>query len=109
MDNTTTNNPVLNNTHVGWVSEPDERGTFGLLWSCLFTIFICSWSTLHLNVPACDDSPSTIFFRKLKWMGIALIIPEVLLVLALAELHYIKATFKRFHSSQSVEEVCISS
>lgn len=35
----------------GWVPEPQGRGTLSLLYSCLATILLCTWSVLHLQVP----------------------------------------------------------
>ena len=65
-----------NNTHVGWVSGPDSRGTMGLLWSCLFTIFICTWSALHIDIPARDDSNWKRFRLKFTYMAVAIVAPE---------------------------------
>jgi hypothetical protein len=27
------------------------RGTFDILWSCIITLLICTWTVQHLNVP----------------------------------------------------------
>ena len=35
----------------GWVSEPQGRGTTSIVYSCLGTVLICTWSVLHLDVP----------------------------------------------------------
>ena len=65
----------------GWVPEPDGRGTWSILWSCLVTIFICTWSALHLEVPASQqhDWASLLMVRKVKWMLLAAIAPEYIL------------------------------
>ncbi|KAG7041283.1 Major facilitator superfamily domain general substrate transporter protein [Colletotrichum scovillei] len=34
---------------VGWVAGPETRGTLTLVWSCVITIFACTWTVLHLN------------------------------------------------------------
>lgn len=39
------------NTTAGWQPNPDRRGTLGIVESCLFTVFACTWSFQHLNVP----------------------------------------------------------
>lgn len=65
----------------GWVPEPHGRGTWSILWSCLATIFICTWSALHLDVPMRHDV-WYLLFRKLGWMFIAATAPEVILFVA---------------------------
>src|ERR1700710_1844359 len=34
-----------------WVSQPDYRGSFDILWTSLVTIFISTYGMLCLNVP----------------------------------------------------------
>ncbi|KAL7925691.1 hypothetical protein ACQKWADRAFT_198059 [Trichoderma austrokoningii] len=36
---------------VNYVSSPNFRGTLDILWSSLFTIFACTWTLQHPNVP----------------------------------------------------------
>lgn len=36
---------------VNFVSSPNFRGTLDILWSSLFTIFACTWTLQHPNVP----------------------------------------------------------
>lgn len=52
----------------GWVSQPNTRGTFDIVWSCLTTTFLCTWTVLCLNVPASSDSQWVIMARRTKWM-----------------------------------------
>lgn len=70
--NTTTSHEPF----VGWVTGPDQRGTLNLVWSCAVTVFACTWSVLHLNVPGQKDARNTKFIRKFKWMIINLLFPE---------------------------------
>lgn len=35
---------------VGWVLESPGRGTLGLIVTCLFTIFLCTWVVIHPRV-----------------------------------------------------------
>ena len=74
-----------NASRCGWVSEPDGRGTMSLLWGCLSTLFICLWASMHLNVPAEDDSALARFGRKLKWTCISAIAPELVSAMAFAQ------------------------
>jgi len=66
----------------GWVDGPNTRGTLDILWSSLFTIFICTYTMLCLNVPAMDERLWRIMGRKVFWMGIAIAGPEFVLTIA---------------------------
>jgi hypothetical protein len=68
-----------------WVAEPPYRGTWGILYSCTVTLGLCVYTAIHLNIPARDDTVITIWLRKLKWMFIALIAPEIVLYTAWAQ------------------------
>ena len=74
----------------GWVAEPDGRGTWSLLWSCLATIFICTWSVLHLKVPK-SHGTWYLLFRKIKWMLFTAMAPEYMLYKASTD--YLEARF----------------
>jgi hypothetical protein len=67
----------LGNKTVGWVPEPyHDRGTASLLYNNLLTLFLCSWSAVHLNVAADGDTGMTIKLRKIKWMIVTILAPE---------------------------------
>jgi hypothetical protein len=66
----------------GWVNQPDGRGTFDIIWSCLATLLICVWVMLHLNVPAKEDTTWTLFLRKIRWLGLTILAPELLMLFA---------------------------
>ena len=65
----------------GWHSECHERGTWSILWGCLATVLVCTWSCLHLDVPR-NKSAWGRFILKIRWMLLALMAPEYLLGLA---------------------------
>lgn len=60
-------------------SDPQYcRTTYDIVWSCLVTIFSCTWVTLHPNVPGPNDSSLTIALHRCKLVVLALIAPEFL-------------------------------
>lgn len=67
------------NSTAKWHSEPTFRGTFGILSSCLVTIGLCVWSTLHLNVPEHGQTGliTRYTMRKIMWLLIGLFAPEL--------------------------------
>ncbi|KAF2140459.1 uncharacterized protein K452DRAFT_359536 [Aplosporella prunicola CBS 121167] len=67
---------------VFWVPEPTQRGTFGILSSCIVTTLLCVWSAVHLNIPQKEDEERPWyakhqFWRKIKWLFLALLAPEL--------------------------------
>lgn len=80
-------NRTVNEQRLGWVSEPEGRGTASLLLSCLFTVFICTWTALHMNVPDKNTSELRWFFNKVGWVITGVIAPEVVSMGAFYELY----------------------
>jgi hypothetical protein len=60
----------------GWHPEPRTRGTFSILSSCLITMSLCIWTSLHLNLPE-HKKEHLQKYRKLGWMILGLIAPEM--------------------------------
>ncbi|KAK9414387.1 hypothetical protein SUNI508_11229 [Seiridium unicorne] len=98
-------------TRVGWHDGPTGRGTLALLYSCLITIFTCTWTVLHLNVPGLDDGLWTRAIRKTKWMAITILMPEFIfskaiceLRLALSDLHEFEKTIRDDYKNNIKEQ-----
>ena len=75
------NDSDYSNNTTPWVNAPKTRGTSDLLLSCLTTLALCAWTAYHPNV-----HPKTGFvgssFRRLKWMIVAIFVPEWVLYCA---------------------------
>jgi hypothetical protein len=62
----------------GWVTDGDnKRSTISLLYSCLFTTFLCTWSAMHPSVPGEKDTLLHVFWRKCGYPILGLGAPEV--------------------------------
>jgi hypothetical protein len=83
----------------GWTSQPSGRGTFDIIWSCGFTMFLCSWSVLCLNVPEQGDTRFRIFRRKLYVTALAFLGPEFIFQIALGQYISARRSVKDFHAS----------
>ncbi len=77
------------------VKTPNVRSTFEIIWSCFAVIIIATWSGQHLNVPVHVRPQTTwqsirfalyLLRRKLRWMLITFVAPEVRLALAATNL-----------------------
>ena len=98
---------------VGWVSSANKRTTSDILWSC-FTIFLlCSWKCVHLHIPTVEESearwqmlggwlpcPSLqllkCWLRKVKWMCIIALAPEIGVAMATDQFMKAREMNKRF-------------
>jgi hypothetical protein len=59
-----------------WHPEATQRGTFGILSSCLITMSLCIWTAVHLNLPE-HKKESKQVYRKTLWLALGLFAPEV--------------------------------
>ncbi|PWY87372.1 hypothetical protein BO70DRAFT_193371 [Aspergillus heteromorphus CBS 117.55] len=67
---------------VGWTADPSGRGTFGLISSCLTTIFLCTWVVIH---PRIYQNEVYATLHKLALFLKAIIAPEFIAVEGLQE------------------------
>ncbi|KAI8630332.1 hypothetical protein F5Y19DRAFT_464163 [Xylariaceae sp. FL1651] len=70
----------------GWVSSPDVRGTMDIIWPCLTAIGLVLWTMVHLNLPAPSDTEKTVTLRKVRWLLLGLLAPELIMMFAFAQL-----------------------
>lgn len=85
-------NCTLPQKEVNFVSGYNVRSTLDILWGSLSTIFLCTYTVLHLNIPRryeATDSRLLAIVRwllgKPKWMLLTVLLPELLVGKALAD------------------------
>jgi len=61
------------------------RTIWNIIWSCLATLFACTWTAVHPNIPSPDDTWVVIAFRRFKIVLLALIAPEFVIVWAIRQ------------------------
>ena len=69
---------MSNSTTIPWKSDPDFRGTFNILSTCLGTLFICVWSAVHDDIPKGEKGFGATL-RRVGWLVVGLLAPELLL------------------------------
>lgn len=97
----------------GWVSTPGNRGTLNILFSCVITLVLCVWTTVHVNIEPDNEVNDTLagalqtflpkrylrwlksekvgrflasrFVRKLGWGSMTVVVPEVAMAVAAYE------------------------
>ena len=68
--------------YVGYVGDPNGRGTASLVISCLLTLVLCVWSALHLNVPHRRQSWVGSLFVNCRWIITGVYAPELVVFTA---------------------------
>ena len=48
-----------------WVAGPGTRGTLSLVFSCVITLFLCVWTTVHVNIEPPSSEYNHTLFRAL--------------------------------------------
>lgn len=69
-----------------WVSGPSKRGTLVILFSCILTLVLCVWTTIHANIePEMWQAGGRLNQKKLMWSVVTLLFPEIALCVAAHE------------------------
>src|ERR1700712_1449946 len=76
---------------VGWVLESSGRGTLGLIITCLFTIFLCTWVVIH---PRVYKRPLLARLHKIVLFFKTIVAPEFITVEGLQEWSQAEKTVK---------------
>jgi hypothetical protein len=61
------------------------RSLWDIIRSCVFTILLCTWASVHPNIPSPDDRWPKIAVRRAGLLLAALIMPEVIVGWALRQ------------------------
>lgn len=75
---------------VGFIPEPHGRGTIGLLWNCFATLFLCTWSAIHPNLPELGASTWSVFWERVGYVVMALAMPELVVSVAILEFNVVR-------------------
>lgn len=67
---------------VGFVGDPNGRGTVSLLLNCILTLVLCVWSALHLNVPHQANGSVDTCLCALRWIVAGIYAPELVVFTA---------------------------
>ena len=61
--------------HVGYITNTG-RGTLDIIWTCLVTTVLCTWTVQRLQVVPWSSSKTVMFRKRALWMSITLLCPE---------------------------------
>lgn len=61
-----------------WHEAPEGRGTFSILSSCVVTLSLCAYTSLHMNIPEYGKSYwRYLIWKKLWWVVLGITTPEL--------------------------------
>lgn len=80
----------------GWHGEPDGRGTFTILKTCLGTIILLCWSSVCPNVPKLRSNQISQLEPRLHLFLLALLGPDFVLMVALGQYNAACESRKKF-------------
>lgn len=84
----------------GWVSTPNVRGTFDIIWTCLQTTFLCAWVSVCVNVPAPGRKAwRALLIDKLHFVLLTFLGPELVFLLSYMQLQSARASVQRFKAA----------
>ncbi|KAF9008016.1 hypothetical protein BDQ17DRAFT_1237610 [Cyathus striatus] len=86
----------------------NQRSILDIIWSCLSTLFLCTWVSVHPNMPSPGDEWWKILWRRLKTMYWALMTPELVLTWAVRQLigaRKILNDYEHLHPDWSMKHV----
>ena len=94
------NSTSLESAKQGWTSQPDGRGTLDILWSCVLTMSLCSWSNMCLNVPGRSESSRQVLWRKFCLTILGILIPDQTLAVSLGQWLSARQSVKDFNTDE---------
>lgn len=100
---------LTNTTRTGWVNEPNIRGSWSILLPCISTLLVCSWSVMHLNIPAKSSTNTDKFVPYLYWCFIGIFGPELAIWAAWRQLMSASALKREIEEAKVVTslQVCL--
>ncbi|MCJ1387161.1 hypothetical protein MMC18_000001 [Xylographa bjoerkii] len=67
-----------------WQDEPNTGGSWSIISTCLVTLGLCVWTSLHLNIPE-HNGKTHQMWRKAGWLLTGLLAPELVVYVALEQ------------------------
>ena len=69
-----------------WHPDPDYRGTWGIISTCLATLIICVWKAVHIDIPLQESRWNSV--DKLGWLVVGILAPDLLLYAACCQAYW---------------------
>ncbi|KAG1766124.1 hypothetical protein EV702DRAFT_797333 [Suillus placidus] len=70
------------------------RSLWNIVWSCCLTIFACTWTAIHPNIPGINESKFAKMIRRILLMVLAMMAPELMITWATRQFFSARKTAK---------------
>jgi hypothetical protein len=74
------------------------------MYSCLFTLLLCVYTAIHLNIPDQRHSQFWFWLRKTKYVVIAILAPEIVVYIAFEQWYLSRQFLKKLHGLAQVNQ-----
>ena len=105
--------PTSSNSTSVLVSTPTvsikQRSTLEILWTCLATIFACTWVSVHPNIPSSKDGRIRVTLQRLELMVWAILTPEMIIFWAMRQWRHARALTKLYKGTLSQDHISFNS
>ncbi|RDW58569.1 uncharacterized protein DSM5745_11260 [Aspergillus mulundensis] len=85
----------------GWTFNDNSRSSWDIVWTCLTTIFACTWTVQHMSVPRRNTSEGLITARRWILFTVALFAPEETVLLASDQFWHVWSLQARCNAAQA--------
>ena len=93
----------------GWVDDPDGRGTFTIVSSCVLTLSLCVYTAIHLNVRHHKTTELQSWIETAKWVVFGILAPELVVFVAWRQYVSAIALDRIVRGSQESDHICATS
>ncbi|KAF5318120.1 hypothetical protein D9619_012245 [Psilocybe cf. subviscida] len=76
---------IMPNVSAALATSPNDRSVTDIIWSCLATVFACTWVSVHPNIPHPDATDWQIRRHRALLMLCGLVAPELIVLWALRQ------------------------
>ena len=83
----------------GWTHGADTRGTYDIVWTSVQTIFLCSWVSVCVNIPAPNFGSWDIWRDKFHFVLVTVLGPELTFLLAFGQYQSARTSLRMFQES----------
>lgn len=79
--------------------DGDKRTVPEIVWSCILTVYLCTWVSMHPNIPGPSESWFRVTWRRTWLVALALISPELVIVWAMRQWFVAGAIAKKYQAN----------